>query len=67
MAVNWGRPNRDTFGPGRDDQWALEIFYRWQVLREIAVTPSVQLLIDPALNPDESAIWVLGLRLRYAL
>jgi len=67
VAVNWGRPNRDTFGPGRDDQWALEIFYRWQVLREIAVTPSVQLLIDPALNPDESAIWVFGLRFRYAL
>ena len=67
VAVNWGRPNKDTFGPGLDDQWTFEVFYRWQVLRELAVTPSLQLLIDPALNPDESTIWMLGLRLRYEL
>jgi porin len=67
VAFNWGRPNKDSFGPGLDDQWTFEVFYRWQVLRELAVTPSLQLLIDPALNPDESTIWMLGLRLRYAL
>jgi porin len=67
VAVNWGRPNKGTFGPGFDDQWTLEVFYRWQVLKEIAVTPSAQLLIDPTLNPDQSAVWVFGLRLRYAL
>jgi porin len=42
VVVDWGRPNKDTFGPRLDDQWTLEVFYRWQVLREIAVTPSVQ-------------------------
>lgn len=67
VAFNWGRPNKHTFGPGLDDQWTFEVFYRWQVLRELAVTPSLQVLIDPALNPDESTIWMLGLRLRYAL
>jgi porin len=67
VAVNWGRPNKDGFGPGLDDQWTFEVFYRWQILRELAVTPSLQLLLDPALNPDESAIWMFGLRLRYAL
>jgi porin len=67
VAVNWGRPNKDTFGPSLDDQWTLELFYRWQVLRELVVTPSLQVLIDPARNPDESTIWMLGLRIRYAL
>ena len=67
VAFNWGRPNKHTFGPGLDDQWTFEVFYRWQVLRELAVTPSLQVLIDPALNPNESTIWMLGLRLRYAL
>jgi porin len=67
VAVNWGRPNKDGFGPGLGDQWTFEVFYRWQILRELAVTPSLQLMLDPALNPDESAIWMFGLRLRYAL
>jgi porin len=66
-AVNWGRPNKDTFGPGLGSQWTFEAFYRWQVLKQLAVTPDLQLLVNPAQNPDESVIWVLGLRLRYAL
>jgi porin len=67
VAANWGRPNRDTFGSVLDDQWTFEIFYRWQLLRELVVTPSVQLLVSPALDPSENAVWVFGLRLRYAL
>ncbi|MBW2235898.1 MAG: carbohydrate porin, partial [Deltaproteobacteria bacterium] len=66
-AVNWGRPNKDTFGPGLGSQWTFEAFYRWQVLKQLAITPDVQLLVDPAQNPDKSVIWILGLRLRYAL
>jgi porin len=34
---------------------------------EIAITPSVQFLVDPALNPDEDQLWLFGLRLRIAL
>jgi porin len=67
VAVNWGRPNKDGFGPGLDDQWSFEVFYRWQILRVLAVTPSLQLLLDPALQPDESSLFMLGLRVRWAL
>ena len=49
-----------------DDQYAAEVYFRWQVADEIAITPSVQLLIDPALNPDEDQIWVGGVRMRVA-
>ena len=40
--------------------------YRLQVTRELAITPDVQLLINPALNPEKNAIWVFGLRGRLA-
>ncbi|MHC4564687.1 MAG: carbohydrate porin [Planctomycetota bacterium] len=66
IAGNWGQPNEAIFGSGLDDQYSAELFYRVQVTREFAVTPSAQLLIDPALNPDENTIAVFGLRARVA-
>lgn len=67
FGANWGEPNEAVFGSGLDDQYAFELFYRLQVTKEIAVTPDVQFLINPALNPDEDNLWVFGLRARLAL
>ena len=44
------------------DQSGMEVFYRWDVIPNLAITPSIQLLNDPALNPDVNGIVVLGLR-----
>jgi porin len=66
LGFNWGEPNESTFEPGLDDQYTLELFYRWQIAREIALTPDVQYLKNPALNPDQDAIWIFGLRARLA-
>jgi porin len=33
-----------------------------QVYQHTAITPNVQLLVNPALNPQEDQIWVIGLR-----
>ena len=66
FGVNWGKPNDSLLGPDLDDQYATEVYYRWQVAEEIAITPSAQLLIDPALNPDDDTAWVFGLRARLA-
>jgi porin len=66
FGMNWGRPNEAVFGSGLDDQFAAEAYYRLQLTKELAVTPSIQLLVDPALNPQEDAIWVFGLRARLA-
>ncbi|UCH23201.1 MAG: carbohydrate porin [Deltaproteobacteria bacterium] len=63
FGVNWGRPPDS----GLDDQYTAEIFYRLQLAQNLAITPDVQLIIDPALNPDENTIWVFGLRARLAL
>ncbi|MEL7449252.1 MAG: carbohydrate porin [Pseudomonadota bacterium] len=65
-AVNWGRPNADTFGPDLDDQLAFEVFYRFAAGKRTALTADVQYLTDPAINPNESAIWMLALRARVA-
>ena len=66
FGLNWGQPNDALFGTDLDDQYATEVYYRWQVADEIAITPSVQLLIDPALNPEDDTLWVFGLRARLA-
>jgi porin len=62
FGLNWGRPQ----GDGLDDQYTAELFYRLQVTQNLAVTPDLQLLINPALNPDEDQIWIFGLRGRIA-
>ena len=59
-------PADALFGSGLDDQFTIETYYRLQVIRELAITPSVQLLIEPALNPDQSTPWVFGVRARVA-
>jgi porin len=67
LAFNWGEPNSDTFGSGLDDQFAIEGFWRIQLLEHLAVTPSIQWLGNPALNPDEDSVWLFGLRARFEL
>ncbi|WP_227021348.1 carbohydrate porin [Oceaniferula marina] len=62
IAVNWGKPNEDTFGPDLDDQYAIEIFYRYQLTENIAITPDIQWLIDPALNPEDDSLFLAGVR-----
>jgi porin len=67
VAANWGQPNEDSFGPGLDNQAVFEAYYRWQLTEQIAITPDIQYLIDPALNPEHDSLWVFGLRARLAL
>ncbi len=66
IAYNWGEPNASTWGPGLSSQKTLELFYRIQLFKEIALTPDVQYIRDPALNPDADDLWVFGLRARLA-
>lgn len=66
-AFNWGQPNEDSFGPDLDDQYTFELYYRLQITQQFAITPDIQYIIDPALNPEEDSLWVFGLRARLAL
>ena len=67
LGLNWGEPNEDTWGLGLRDQYTAELFYRWQISKVVAVTPDVQYIKNPALNPGSDSLWVVGLRFRGAL
>lgn len=66
FGFNWGKPNPISF-EGADDQYTTELFWRYQLTRELAITPSLQYIKDPALNPEEDNLWAFGLRLRLAM
>lgn len=67
VGLNWSRPSEDTLGADLDDQYTAEIYFRWQILKILTITPDVQVLFDPALNPDENVIAVFGIRARINL
>lgn len=59
LAASWGQVmNTD------EDQIATELYYRWQMAQNVAITPSVQLLSNPALNSVDPSVVVWGLRAR---
>ena len=60
--VHWGTPVSTTFGPGPGDQTSIELFYRAQLTQSFRLTPSIQLLFGPALNPTRDMIPVFGMR-----
>jgi porin len=62
LGFNWGQPNEDTYGPGLDDQYTVELFSRLQIMRNFQLTPDIQYIRNPALNPGADQSWVLGLR-----
>jgi len=62
LGVNWGIPNDELYGDA-DAQWTSELFYRYQVGKRTQITPSLQLIADPALYPDTDLIALFGLRL----
>ncbi len=61
LGINWGDPPADDL----PEQVTIEGFYRFQLAQNLAITPSVQYLLDPAFNPEDSEIWLFGLRLRF--
>ena len=56
FGFNCGRPNEISFA-GADDQYTTELFWRYQLTTELAVTPSIQDIKDPALNEKEDHLW----------
>jgi porin len=67
FAGHWGKPNKNTYGEKLRDQYVAEIYFRWKVGAALEVTPNLQLLVNPALNPLEDSIWVFGLRARASI
>lgn len=60
LALSWGQPHDRSLR----DQYVTEIFWRLQLLPNLRLTPSVQLILDPSNDPAESLVAIFGLRLR---
>jgi porin len=60
VAVNWAEIE------GGDDQYTTELYYFMKVLPSLEITPTFQWIKNPALNPGESSLTVVGLRGRLA-
>ena len=56
-----------AFGPGLPDQTLVEVFYRLQLTETLAVTPDLQYVVDPALDPEQDSNWLVGIRARLAI
>ena len=66
-AYSWGKPNETTFETALPAQHLVEIFYRLQLSTRLAITPDVQFIINPALNDQQTSIFVYGIRGRISL
>ncbi|ARN74375.1 carbohydrate porin [Oceanicoccus sagamiensis] len=60
LAVNYG----ELAVAGLGEQTVVESYYRLQLTANMALTPSVQFIDDPALHPEKSSVTLFGLRLR---
>jgi porin len=56
-----------VFDEPLSDQFMAEAFYRIQLSENLAVTPSVRLIVDTALDPTKDAIGLFGLRGRVTI
>lgn len=59
LGLNWAEA-RGIDG----DQFTLEAFYRFSISPGLQITPSVQFIDNPLLNPSQSSITLIGLRTR---
>ena len=67
VGLSYGEASEDGFTTNLDPQYTGEVFYRFQLSQHLAITPDLQWIIDPVLNPGESSIVVIGVRARLSL
>jgi porin len=67
VGLSKSTPSELTIASGLDDQLTAEVFYRFMLSQHFAVTPDLQYIKDPALNPEHDSIWIAGVRARLTL
>jgi porin len=67
IGAGWAKPSRETFGPGLDNETVFETSYKFQLSQNFSITPDVQIVFNPANDPGESSVWVVGLRAIFSL
>ncbi|MXU64625.1 porin [Rhodobacteraceae bacterium KN286] len=71
--LGWYRRNTDLAGIGfnwaeargiEDTQFTSELFYRFNISPDVQITPSIQYISNPLLDPASDNLTILGLRAR---
>jgi len=62
IGAGWARPSEKTHGSGLRDEWVIETSYKFQLSKNFSLTPDLQILFNPANNPEKNTIWVAGVR-----
>ncbi|MGI9366974.1 MAG: carbohydrate porin [Rhizobiaceae bacterium] len=60
LGHNWGESST-----GLGIQQTTEAFYNYYLAKNLMVTPSIQYIQNPLLNPVDNEVWVWGLRSRF--
>jgi porin len=66
VGISRTTPSEKQFGPA-DDQTSAEVFYRFMLSKHLAITPDLQYIKNPALNPNDDSIWIAGIRARLTI
>ncbi len=61
LGINWGNPSNKSL----PSQISTEFYYRFQLSQNLAITPNVQWISNPALNSQTDQVWIFGLRTRF--
>jgi hypothetical protein len=62
-AIGWNKTNFQNTGPGvRGGEWASELYYRYQLLKFVSLTPDVQVFWNPAFLPSSGPVAVFTVR-----
>ena len=67
VGAGWAKSSRETFGLGLDSETVLETSYKFQLSQNFSITPDLQVVFNPAIDPSESSVWVVGLRVIFAM
>ena len=60
VGAGWAHPA----APSLRSQYVYEAFYRFQITPQLAITPDLQYIQNPTLNPGTSSLWIASLRAR---
>jgi carbohydrate-selective porin OprB len=63
LALGWNKTNVQNTGGGvRGGEWVSEVYYRYQVLKAMSLTPDAQVFWNPAFLPSSGPVAVFTIR-----
>jgi porin len=67
IGLGWAKPSHLTFGPGLSNETVLETSYKLQLSQNLALTPDLQIVFNPANAPNKDSVWIIGVRVALSL